>query len=247
MPINTKAIIIDDEPASTQLLETLLKEFTEIKNIYSFNNPVKGFEALKTKEPDILFLDMNMPGLCGIEILQLIQTFKIHVHVIIITAHKELIMQAAHFSMIDFLLKPFSTDDLKNSLDKYMLHKEQHNRKQKIDTFLNHLSQKIRIPTSFEELFFAPEEISYLEADGAYTQIYLANDKKITSSFHLGRVQELLPPNIFFRISRKHIINFSYLFKIDKKSKKCMLNHQVKYTALPFSKSLICKSGLLPE
>ena len=244
---NTKAIIIDDESASTQLLKSLLIEYTEIRNIHTFNDSAKGFEALKTEKPDILFLDLDMPRLSGLEIMRLINTFSIHVHVIIITAHEKLILQAAHYSMIDFLLKPFSPDELINSLNKYILHKKQHGKLQKIDTFLNHLSQKIRIPTSFEELFFAPGEISYLEADGAYTQIYLANDKKITSSFHLGRIQKLLPKNLFIRISRKHIINFSYLFKIDKKSKKCLLNHQVKFTELPFSKSIICKSGLLPE
>lgn len=244
MQVNTSAIIIDDEVDSTQFLESLLKDCSEIKKVSSFNNPVDGLEAIQKQKPELLFLDLNMPQLSGLEILRLLNSFGIHIHVVVITAYTNMILKAAHCSVIDYLHKPFALEDLKESLNKYKQHKNHHKEESNSSIFL---TQKIRIPTSFEELFFSPEEISYLEADGAYTQIYLANDTRITSSYHLGRIQDLLPSNIFYRISRKHIINYSYLFKIDKKSKKCMLNHQVKYTSLPFTKSVLNNSGLLPD
>ena len=223
--MNTKVLIIDDEPDSVSILKILLKQFPGIDKIYSHTNSVMGFEALKTKKPDILFLDLQMPGLTGMEILGLIQTFHIHVHVIIITGYEEMVLQAAHFGMIDYLLKPIDINELKKSLEKFLLHKELHIQEQNFEKFLNYQNRKIRIPTSFEELFFAPDEIYYLEADGNYTQIYMVDGNKVTSSFHLGKIQNLLPADIFYRISRKVIINYQYLKKIDKRKKIIYLNH----------------------
>ena len=243
--MKTKALIIDDERDSTLLLKKLLQNYPEIDEVNSFNDSEKGYEALKKTEPDILFLDLQMSGLSGIDILGLIQTNNIHVHVIIITAHERLIIQAARYSLIDYLLKPFSPEELKDSLYKYFQHKEHHTINQKIEKFLGFQNRKIRIPTSFEELFFAPEEIYYLEADGNYTNIYTPDGNKITSSFHLGKIQQILPGDIFYRISRKVIINYNYLKKIDKRRKVVYLNHLGK--EIPYSKRVIVLSGLLTE
>lgn len=239
-----RIMIIDDEPESTRSLEMLIRELYPDCVVFTYNDSELGFQELEIKKPDLLFLDLQMPCLSGIEILKLIEKQKIHVHIIIITAFEKLILKAAHFSMIDYILKPVSKDELRKSLTKFKNHYNQH-KEQDLSQFLNYLNQKIRIPTSSEILFFFPEEIIYLEADGAYTQIYLTNDKKITSSFHLKKIQEQLPKGKFYRISRKHIINYSYLFKIDKKTKECLLNHQVKITNLPYSKSILTKSGLI--
>jgi len=188
-----------------------------------------------------------MSGLSGIEILELIEKDKIHIHIIIITAYEELVLQAARFGFIDYIRKPFDIDQLRESIEKYKIHWQQHKTANSIDKFLNHFSKKIRIPISFEDIFFDPEEIIFLEAAGAYTNIYLLNNKKIISSFHLKRIYELLPVDTFIRISRKHIINYKYLFKIDKKSRCCILNHQINLTELPYSKGIIRQSGLLQE
>ncbi|MBK6283698.1 MAG: response regulator transcription factor [Draconibacterium sp.] len=190
--MSIKAFIIDNEPESIFLLKILLTQIPEISEICTFNDSVNGFESLKSEKPDILFLDLQMPGLSGMEILRLIDTFNLHVHVVIITGHEKLILDAAHFSMIDYLLKPIDKEDLIRSLEKFNLHKEQHQPTQNVEQFSNHQTRKIRIPTSFEELFFATEDIYYLEADGNYTNIYTRDGNKITSSFHLGKIQQLL-------------------------------------------------------
>jgi len=237
------ALIIDDEKDSCILLVDLLKQFPEIETTSYFTDPHEGMAYLKKDIPDVLFLDMNMPGLNGSEMLQLIEKENIHVHVIIITAFEKTIVKAARYSMIDYILKPISIDDLEQSLKKFWLHKKQHSTLNPISEFNKTMCNKIRIPNSFEELFFLPEEIYYLEADGNYTNI-ITDNKTITSSFHLGRIQKLLPPNIFFRISRKVIINYSYLNKIDKKRKICVLNISDKEIQIPYSKLSIMKYRL---
>ena len=245
MSNNSLAIIIDDEPASTEVLKILLNELGEISNILSFNDPFKGLEAIKNRKPDILFLDLEMPKLSGIDILKLIQIFKIHVHVIIITAHEQRIINAAHYGMIDYLLKPFCITELKSSIDKFKLHQDHNFKKQDIDKYLESYTHRIRIPTSFEEFYFSPKDIYYLEADGNYTVIYTTDGTTITSSYNLGKIQKLLPVKLFVRISRKVIINFSYLKKIDKRKKVCILNDI--NIEIPYSKNIITKSGFLTE
>jgi two-component system LytT family response regulator len=236
--------IIDDEKNSCELLTELLKEIPEIETILHYTDPFEGIFYLKKDVPDMLFLDMNMPGVDGTEILQIIENENIHVHVIIITAYEETIVKAAHFSTIDYLLKPFSFDALKYSIEKYWLHEGQHIVLKNIRDFNNKIQSKIQIPNSFEELFFFPEEIVYLEADGNYTNI-ITQDRIITSSFHLGRIQKSLPSNHFLRVSRKIIINYMYLCKIDKKNKICVLNISQKKIYLPYSKLFITKHKFL--
>lgn len=237
------AMIIDDEKHSCVLLVDLLKEFSEIETVSYFTDPFEGLTCLRKGIPDMLFLDMNMPGLNGTEMLHLIEKEKIHVHVIIITAYEKMIVKAAHFSMIDYILKPISKDALNNSIEKYCLHKNQHPDLSNVSVFNNTISNKIRIPNSFEEMFFFPEEIYYLEADGNYTNI-VTDNKIITSSFHLGRIQKSLPSNIFLRISRKVIVNYRYLNKIDKKRRICVLNISDKEIKIPYSKLYIIKHRL---
>lgn len=240
--MSIKAFIIDDEPESISLLKILLTQIPEVSEVYSFNDPAKGFESLKAEKPDILFLDLQMPDLSGIEILGLIDTFYIHVHVVIITGNEKLVLEAAHFSMIDYLIKPIDLNDLKRSIKKFNLHRERHQATHNIEHSLNYQIRKIRIPTSFEELFFATEDIYYLEADGNYTNIYTRDGNKITTSFHLGKIQQLLTSDTFYRISRKVIINYNYLLKIDKRRKVIHLHHFEK--EIPYSKQEMLHTGL---
>jgi two-component system, LytTR family, response regulator len=244
---SVSAIIIDDEPPAQNILKSLLCEFPEIREINCYTDPVAGFEALQNKKPDILFLDMQMPGISGLEIMKMIETFDLHVHVIIVTGYEQMVLKAAHYGMIDYLLKPVCKDDLSKSLNRYFRHAENHHNEKGIIKFNRFLEKKIRIPTSFEEIFFAPEEIIYIEADGNYTNIYLSDEQKVISSYHLGKIQELLPAGQFIRISRKHIINFNYLHKVDRKTKKCHLKNNGKLAELPFSKSLLRQSRLITE
>ncbi len=243
--LKTRVLIIDDEIESINLLTNLIADFTEIKDVISRTNSVEGFSAIKDEEPDIVFLDLNMPKLNGIEILKLIHQFDIHIHVIIITAYSDDIKEAAKYGIIDYLLKPFHPDDLKKSIDKYRRHKLQHNTFSNNSEDIKNSINQIKISSAFEDYYFDTKEIVYLEADGNYTKIYTnnANNNQITiSSYNLGKIQQKLPSHIFFRISRKTIINAHYLKKVDKKKKVCTLN--IENIEIPFSKSILSKSGL---
>jgi two-component system, LytTR family, response regulator len=238
------ALIIDDEPEAVKNLENLLRDFPEIKSTIGFSNPLKGFDALKTVLPDILFLDLQMPGLSGIEIIKKIEELNLHIHIVVVTAFEDLIVRAGHYGVIDHLLKPVSVEDLSKSLKKYKIHKKNHENGGK-DFRLKKQLKRIRIPTSFEDFFFNPDDIFFLEADGNYTNIITPNGEKITSSYHLGKIQCYLPDDIFFRVSRKVIINYNYLYKIDKRKKLCILSSYNKKAQITYSKTVISTTGLI--
>ncbi len=236
-------VIIDDEPDACNLISNHLKKHPGIIDVTSFTNSEDGLAHIKKNPPDILFLDMIMGKPDGIDILESIVREKLNIYIVIVTAHEKTIIKAAHYNMIDYILKPVDTATVEAVIQKIL----------KLDNFQSNINQvkkfnqsfelKIRIPSSFEEFYFIPEEIFYLEADSNYTHIYTVEGQLFTSSFHLGKIQQLLPPNIFFRISRKVIINLRYLRRIDKKNKICVLSHPEK--ELPYSRTLLKKQGLL--
>lgn len=245
MPQTANAIIINDINNSAKALGLLLSKLPEINNVESYNDPIAGLDELKNGNYDLLFLDLDMPKMKGVEFLRLLYSSKIHIHIIIVTSSEKMIVEASRYPTLGFLLNPFTIEDVYEILKKYHLHVELHLNNESRSVFTNFRKQKIKIPTSFEELFFFPDEISYLEADGNYTNIATKSGEIIISSFNLGRIQELLPRDLFFRISRKVIINFTYLQKIDKRKKVCVLNHEVKKAELSYSKPIIARSGLL--
>jgi two-component system, LytTR family, response regulator len=231
-----RILIIDDEIASISLLKRLLEEMPINKTIASFSNSGEGYNYLIENKPDLLYLDLQMPGLDGIEILKRINAQELHTHVIIVTAYEKLVLKAAHWGLIDYLLKPIDREELKKSFNKFLLH-DHHHRANDITNFFDYLNNKILIPSSFENYFFHPNEIFYLEADSNYTFIYTANGDKYNSSFHLGKIQNFLPPKLFLRISRSSIINYSHLKRIDKRRKKCAISINSYEKEIPYSNS----------
>jgi two-component system, LytTR family, response regulator len=233
-----RILIIDDEIASISLLKRLLEEIPIPKTIASFSNSEEGYNYLTEYKPDLLFLDIQMPGMDGIEILKRINYQELHTHVIIVTAYEELVLKAAHWGLIDYLLKPIDKDKLNKSLNSFFMHDKQH-KANEITNFFDYLNNKILIPSSFEDYFFPPNEICYLEADSNYTNIFTTNGNKFTSSFHLGKLQYYLPEKLFFRVSRSTIINFSHLKRIDKRKKVCVISVDSNEREIPYTKAYL--------
>lgn len=241
----TNAILIDTDSSSNGILKSHLSGYPEFNKVKSYEDPHFAIKKLKDEPWDLMFLALDMPNFNGLEILQIIEELKIHVHVILTTSQEKLILDAAHYGMIDFLFKPIAPECFCISLKKYKLHKEQHSSPQNGNTFFYRRNNRIRIPTSFEELFFSPDDIRFLEADGNYTEIHTLDGSIVTSSFNLGRIQQSLPQEHFIRISRKVIVNFKYLSKIDKRRKVCILNGGVNQSEFAYSRSTMCNSGIL--
>ena len=218
-----RAIIIDDEKHAVEIMEELLGEIPEINIIGSYTNPFKGLKAIERNQPDLVFLDIKMPDLSGIEILQKLQKQQTHTHVVMTTAFDEFILDALKNSAIDYILKPIQRADLKKAVEKYLQHHNSHHQIDKVEKLLQFYYQQnnpIIIPTAYKTFYFQPNDIVYLEADRNYTNIFLADGSKQLSSYHLGKIENDLPSEIFMRIGRACIVNRNCILHIDKKMKK---------------------------
>ena len=171
-----KAIIIDDEEKARNLLKVLVQDnCKKITEIYEADRLLAGVELIKTHKPQIVFLDIEMPGNSGLEILDYINKEDYNFEIIFTTAYSEYAIQAIQLSAIDYLLKPIRGSKVKEAVDKALgiIGKSKIN--QRLDELRNVLKsndfKKIGLPVNDGIEFVAFNDIIMLEADGMYTKI----------------------------------------------------------------------------
>lgn len=213
-----KAILIDDEPAATKALMNDLEQYArqDIEVIQVCHSPLEGLKAINKYQPDLVFLDIMMPGMSGFELLEVLGDIKFEV--IFITAHNEYAVDAFNISAIHYLQKPVDKNKLKEAIERV---KEKHQQSISNENLLQLLGnlksddpeQKIGLPTK-EGFDFVPiKDIMYCVAEGNYTYIYMDQRKPALVTRSLKMLHQALPDKLFFRIHASHIINRTYLEK----------------------------------
>jgi two-component system LytT family response regulator len=198
-----KAVIVDDELKAIKILTVLLETYCQEVSV--INYATSAFDAVSIilkEKPDVVFLDINMPGHNGFDVLEKIRSEEIKI--IFTTAHKDFAINAIKQDAFDYLLKPIDTDELQLSVKKLArLIKPRE------------VNPAAPIQVSLKEgiIFIDPQEIVKLEASGSYTDIYTDNNKKITTSKLLREFELILDCNAFYRCHKSYIVN---LFKIKK-------------------------------
>ena len=235
--LNISAIIIDDEPAAIQILQIELERIGNIKVVKTITDPSGAIETIANIKPDLVFLDVQMPNKNGIDILKEIADQGLECYVVMVTAFTDFMLDAFRNAAFDYLLKPVDIEQLKDVIRRYTEKKTKETVTEKVNTLLKNITQKVRIPSTYETYYFDPGQIFYFQADRKYTDIYLVNGKKITSSLNLGAVEELLPAGTFERISKSYIINFDYLNKVNRSKKTCTVSCSDVEIDLPYSKN----------
>lgn len=204
-----KAVIVDDEEKAIQSLGWELSQFSnEIVVIASFVDPYAALDYLQENTPDCLFLDIEMPAMDGFQFIQKLQNKELAI--IITTAYNQYAIKALKNEAIDYLLKPIDADDLQDTLAKIRRHCTKNltaDRLEKLLTEKHSLSKKITVNTDGKLLFLDNEDILYAESDGNYSTLYLTDGRKIVLTKKLKEIDELLPPETFFRIHNSYIIN----------------------------------------
>jgi two-component system, LytTR family, response regulator len=223
-PITT--IIIDDEQEARDLLESLLHKFPEIQVIQKLSNVDDAIKSFIKNKPMLVFLDVQMPQKDGFEFIHAIKEFDIKTCIVFITAYHQFAIEAIKHSAFDYLLKPVNQSDLQKTIERFRSKCEETDIKKNIDELLhqlqNHKKIKLFTRTGFE--LVNPENILYLEADGNYSYIYCVSGNKMTSTLNLGSIENILPKDNFFRISRTFIINTLHLSVVDRKHHICKLS-----------------------
>ncbi len=210
-----KAIIIDDETHCVQSLQTdLAIHCKQVDVLASCNSAKEGIMSIRKFEPDLVFLDVEMPWMNGFEMLEIFG--KINFSIIFTTAHNEFAAKAFRISAIDYLLKPVDSGDLKEAIQKVEIKMAQGGNFSNIANLLQNigqpvLQQKIALPQRDGYNFIEVSAIIHCEAEGAYTKIYLNDGKKLLISKTLGDIEEMLPPESFQRIHHSTVVNIDYV------------------------------------
>ena len=214
------ALIIDDEINARIVMETLLAEnFPEISFLESQSNLMDGVKSIKKNQPDIVFLDIEMPEHNGLEILDFFEEKEVNFKIIFTTAYSEYAVNAFELSAIDYLLKPIQLDYLRRAISRVSKSIEEYQLSQKVNAFKSNLitdSKKVAIAVGNEYIFIEAERIMYVEAAGSYSLIHLINKETITVSKNLREFETLLNDKRFFRIHRGYLINLYFIKKLNK-------------------------------
>ncbi|MFB6319172.1 LytR/AlgR family response regulator transcription factor [Saccharicrinis sp. FJH54] len=213
-----RALLVDDEYEANELLKTLIQNTGIAEVCGILTNPMDLDHQIQLLKPDILFLDIEMPGISGIEVLKKIRSVNLDLHVVYVTAFDEYMLDALRLNAFDYLLKPVDRKELYDTLNRI---KPLIKRREEEGKFFY---GKIKIPTSSGIELLDPSQIIYLQAEGTYTHVVLKDDKVIFSSFNLGRIKsEHLPANGFLQISRSYVVNVSYLKRVERHNLEIVL------------------------
>ena len=212
-----RAIIIDDEPSSINVLSLLLKKKCkdDVEIVATSNSPLAAKTLIEQHKPDLVFLDIEMPGMTGIDVIRSFENPNFRI--VFVTAYDAYAVEAFEVSAIDYLLKPIGADKVVRVIQKIKdsIREKQaamNTQLQKLEKILMQHSvseNKIGIGSADKIVFVSIPEILYCEAQGAYTNIYLHDGKKILSSKSLGEFESQLNSHGFFRIHHSYLINLN--------------------------------------
>lgn len=242
-----KAIIVDDNPIERKILLDALEKIAhnlEIKGMA--DNIADGLTLIETHNPDLVFLDVQIPPHTGFDLLQ--QVPKINFQTIFVTSYDQYAIRAIKFNALDYLLKPVLAEELQEALDKFENAQKEIKKDDRIDQFLLYLQKKegisrIVVPVSDGFDVLDVEDILYCEADRSYCHLYLKNGKKILVSKPLRHFEELLVEDQFRRIHQSYVVSLKHIVKfIRGKDYQVKMSNDV---ILPISRN--SKSSLLKE
>lgn len=208
-----KAIIIDDEPKACNILRTLIAEnCKQLEIVAEAEDVPSAVKAIHQFEPHIVFTDIDMPNYDGFQLLNFVD--KSNFELIFCTGHNEFALKAFEVSAVDYILKPIQISQLVKAVDKAikLCNSNSSNTSERLGTLRENLKdtvlRKIALPVADGLIFIDIENLMYLEADGAYTIVFLRDNTKLLICKKLKEFENLLSNNKnFFRTHRSYIIN----------------------------------------
>jgi two-component system, LytTR family, response regulator len=218
-----KAVIIEDESLARDLVKNYLSAHSNVELIGEFADGFSGLKAINELKPDIVFLDVQMPKLTGLELLELVDELP---QVIFTTAYDEYAINAFDLNAVDYLLKPFSKERFDKALNKVFQKIEGNNsenvKKLKTQIEENSVLDKIVVKSNNNIHVIPLNEVNYIESEDDYVMIHTSKGKHLkhqTMKFYEENLN-----NMFIRIHRSYIVNISQINKIEKFGKE---NYQV--------------------
>lgn len=205
-----KALIVDDEKdASTALKLLLQKTCTGVEIAHVCESVMEAAKILKKEKMDIVFLDIEMPGSTGFDLLELME--RDEVYVIVITAHDEYAIKAIKTGVKDYILKPIDPDELVAAVQeakRYLFEKRNGHA-------ISPVNLTIPVSTSTGLIILNKEDVVYIRADGRYSELTCSDGKHYTVCKNIGEYEEELKQDKFFRVHKSYLVNCRHVVKIN--------------------------------
>jgi two-component system LytT family response regulator len=215
-----KALIIEDEQKAAEMLGIMLqRNQQDVEIVDKCSDLPSGVRSIRKYKPDLVFLDIEMPGYSGLQLLEFFNEDEIDFNIIFTTAFNDYAIKAFELSAIDYLLKPIQIDKLNASVDKFRRRQQKDiaslEKLKMLQQNLNGTLRRIAVPVSSGVEIINLDDILYLQAEGSYTRIHLANEQPLTLSRNLKHFEDqLADDHHFFRSHRSFIVNTAYLKKV---------------------------------
>jgi len=217
---NKKTLIVDDEEKARLYLASILAELHPEIEIQLVSTPAEALFLLKKQHFDVVFLDVEMPGMTGLEMLEELHQKLKDIPFIFVSAYKhaEFIQKALRLNAVDYVDKPVNPTELENAIKKAFEHQTITIKPNK-----HHQKDKFCLITDIDDRLVESDEIVYFQSSKRYAIAYFTDGSKRTVRYNIVHLNKLLPSNCFIQVSRKNIINITYLKSIFKSNKSIVL------------------------
>lgn len=213
-----RTILIDDEQPARDVVKYYLKDFEEIEIIGEFSDGFSGLKAIQELKPDLVFLDVQMPKLTGLELLELLDQQPL---IIFSTAYDQYAIKAFEMNAIDYLLKPYSKERLTQAINKAIVQAGSvaagESPVQKLVKTLEESPeylQRIAVKSRHKVSVIPIEEIVYIEAEGDYVMLHTTDSRHLKEKT-MKYFETHLDPAMFIRIHRSYIVNVQFIDRIE--------------------------------
>ena len=213
-----RCITIDDEPLALKQIAAYIRRIPELELVAEFNSAVEARKFLETSSVALIFVDINMPDLSGVEFVRALEQQQ-RPMVIFTTAYSEYALEGFKLDAVDYLLKPFSFEEFSRAVNKaaslYELYisSRQHEAAQSeaeavnADTHDETASEYISIKADYKVSLVKLADIIYIESDSEYVRLHLADGNTIMTLFRMKKMEAALPSEMFMRVHRSYIVN----------------------------------------
>lgn len=212
-----RAIIIDDERLARTELRKMLQEFPEVEVVDEASNAEEGVQKIESHNPDLIFLDIQMPGKSGFEMLQELDHAPT---VVFTTAYDDYALKAFEVNALDYLLKPIEPKRLAEAVEKLRKTVGEHTQRSfpvvsgATNTSLLGEHDQVFVKDGERCWFVRLSEVRLFESVGNYAKVFFGNNKPLILK-SLNALEERLDPKVFFRANRKHIVNLQMIEKVE--------------------------------
>jgi two-component system LytT family response regulator len=213
-----RAVIIDDEPGNIDVMKKMVEEFcNDIEIAGAALSVDEGIMLIRGKKPDLVFLDIEMPGKNAFDLIDLLTP--VNFEIIFVTAFEHYALKAFRYSAIDYLLKPINIKELREAVEKAGTKIKERNFQDRLNNFFGiekRRETKIAIQLKDGYTFINYNDIVCCTSEGSYTTLSLKDGSNLLSSNNLGHFVDLLPEDVFCRIHNSHLVNLDHAVSYSK-------------------------------